>query len=125
MSLVDVSEVIEDPDFNQSFTVYRKTGQWVKGRFVITETSFGSNGVIISQSNEELDITAQGSLISSKLSIWTHDLLYVTSEDGTPQEGDYLSDEVEFYGQRYLIQSARNLKDYGYYKYELILKVAS
>lgn len=125
MSLVDVSEVIEDPDFNQSFTVYRKTGQWVNGRFVITETSFGSNGVIISQSNEELDITAQGSLISSKISIWTHDLLYVTSQDGTPQEGDYLSDEVEFYGQRYLIQSARNLKDYGYYKYELILKVAS
>lgn len=125
MSLVNVSEVIEDPDFNQSFTVYRKTGQWVNGRFVITETSFDSNGVIISQSNEELDITAQGSLISSKISIWAHDLLYVTSQEGTPQSGDYLSDEVEFYGQRYLIQAARNLNDYGYYKYELVLKVAS
>lgn len=125
MPLVDVSEVISDSDFNQEFKVYRKQGTWNNGRFVITETSFTTNGVIISQSNEELDLTPQGSLISSKLSIWTYELLYVTSQEGTPQEGDFLSDEVEFYGQRYLIQAARNLKDYGYYKYELVLKVAS
>lgn len=125
MPLVDVSEVITDPDFNQEFTVYRKQGTWNNGRFTINETSFTANGVLISQSNDELDITPQGSLISSKLSIWTYTVLYVTSQDGTPQEGDYLSDEVEFYGQRYLIQAARNLNDYGYYKYELVLKVAS
>ena len=125
MPLVDVSEIITDPDFNQVFTVYRKQGTWDKGRFKVTETSFTTNGILISQSNDELDLTAQGALISSQLSIWTYSLLYVTSQDGTPQEGDYLSDEVEYKGQRYLIVSARNMIDYGYYKYNLVLKVAS
>lgn len=125
MPLVDVSEVITDPDFNQSFTVYRKKGTWTNGRFVVTETSFTTNGIIISQSNEELDLTAQGALISSQISIWTYSVLYVTSQDGTPQTDDYLSDEVEYKGQRYLVMSARNMIDYGYHKYNLILKVAS
>jgi len=125
MPLVDVSEVITDPDFNQTFTVYRKKGTWNNGRFVVTENSFTANGIIISQSNEELDITPQGALISSQISIWTYSLLYVTSQDGTPQTDDYLSDEVEYKGQRYLITAARNMIDYGYYKYNLILKVAS
>ena len=81
MPLVNVSEVISDPDFNQGFTVYRKAGTWTNGRFVITETHFDANGIIISQSNEELDITAQGALISSQISIWTYSLL---------QEGELL-----------------------------------
>ena len=125
MPLVDVSEVISDPDFNQDFKVYRSQGTWNNGRFSVTQTSFTTNGVLIPQSNEELDLTPQGALISSRLSVWTYTQLYVTSQDGTPQSGDYLSDEVEFHGQRYLVQASRDLKDYGYYKYELILKVAS
>jgi hypothetical protein len=31
--LVDVSELIEDPDFASEYTVLRRTGKWVDGRF--------------------------------------------------------------------------------------------
>lgn len=125
MPLVNVSELITDPDFNQSFTVVRKQGSWESGRFVVNESSFTTNGILISQSNNELDLTPQGALIQGSLSLWTLSKLYVTSQEGTPQPGNYLSDEVEYKGQRWLVRAERNLSDYGYYKYELTVKEAS
>ncbi len=35
--MIDVSELITDPDFAFPFKVYRRTGKWVKGRFVVNE----------------------------------------------------------------------------------------
>ncbi len=35
--LVDVSELIEDPDFASSYTVLRRTGKWNDGWFDVSE----------------------------------------------------------------------------------------
>jgi hypothetical protein len=32
--MIDVSEVVSDPDFATNYTVLRRTGKWVNGRFV-------------------------------------------------------------------------------------------
>jgi len=35
--MINVSELIEDPDFAFPYTVIRRTGKWVNARFVINE----------------------------------------------------------------------------------------
>ena len=35
--MIDVSELITDPDFAVPYKVYRRTGKWVKGRFEVSE----------------------------------------------------------------------------------------
>ena len=37
--MIDVSEVVNDPDFTQAITVYRQSGYWSAGRWVGTETA--------------------------------------------------------------------------------------
>jgi hypothetical protein len=36
--MIDVSDLIVDPDFAFNFTVIRTTGKWIKGRFVLSQT---------------------------------------------------------------------------------------
>jgi len=38
--MIDVTEIVIDPDFEQSYTVYRKTGAWgIGGKFVTNEVT--------------------------------------------------------------------------------------
>ncbi|MCL2084423.1 MAG: hypothetical protein FWH06_04090 [Oscillospiraceae bacterium] len=34
--MIDVSDLMDDPDFSCDYTVIRTTGKWVKGRFVLS-----------------------------------------------------------------------------------------
>ena len=50
-SMIDVSELISDPDFATNYTVLRRTGRWVSGRFVLddepVELRYYRNGGIL------------------------------------------------------------------------------
>lgn len=116
--MINVSEVITDPDFNQQFEVIRRNGQWVDGRYETTETSMEVDGVIVTSDNRTLDVTPEGNLHTGTIGIWTLYTLYVT------QEGEGLSDVVVWMGDRYIIQDSRPHIQYGYNYYQAVREKA-
>ena len=112
--MINVSEIVVDPDFVQSFTYIRREITWVNGRKVITETTHNAVGTLIPEDTENFNNTPQQVEVSGALRVWTHETLKVTSTDDS---SDYLSDIVLYKGERYLVNNDRNLKEYGYNRY--------
>lgn len=125
MPLVNVSEVIIDPDFNQEFTYIRRKVVWDNGRVTTEETQNTTNGVLIVQDNKNLDVTPEGALTNGSLMVWSYEELYVTSESNTPQPGDYLSDIILYKNERYILVNTRPVDEYGYYRYTGVVESAS
>lgn len=125
MPLLNVGELISDPDFNQSFSVTRRSGQWENGRFIPGEEIINTSGIIDPQDTSELDITnPDGSLIQGRIKIYTNTKLYLTSLN-PGGNNNYISDEVNWQGHAYSIILDNNYSDYGYYGYVAQLKDAA
>ena len=124
MALINVGELINDPDFAQSFTITRRSGTWENGRFIPVETTIEASGIISPQDTSELDLAPDGSMIRGRIKVWTHTQLYITVQD-TPTGESYISDEVNWQGNQYLVILDNNYSDYGYYSYICQLKDAS
>lgn len=124
MALINVGELIDDPDFAQSFTITRRSGTWENGRFIPVETTIEASGIISPQDTSELDLAPDGSMIRGRIKVWTHTQLYITIQD-TPTGESYISDEVNWQGNQYLVILDNNYSDYGYYSYICQLKDAS
>lgn len=112
--MINVSEIVVDPDFVQPFTYIRRKITWVNGRKTVTETSYSAEGTIIPEDSKNMDNTPQGVLITGSIRIWTHTNLLTTSKENS---SDYLSDIVLYKGERYLVNNDRNLTEYGYNRY--------
>lgn len=124
MALINVGELIDDPDFAQAFTITRRSGTWENGRFIPVETTIQASGVISPQDTSELDLAPDGSMIRGRIKVWTHTQLYITIQDA-PNGDSYISDEVNWNGNQYLVILDNNYSDYGYYSYICQLKDAS
>lgn len=110
--LISVSRVINDPRFSQSFKVFRKSGEWLKGRFIQNEVEINISGVITPAKAKEIEMIPEGDRVGGEISIHATSKLNVTraleNEEGT-------SDEVEWQGERYKLYQVNNYSQYGYY----------
>jgi hypothetical protein len=124
MPRLNVGELIDDPDFNQDFTITRRSGSWDNARFEVVETTINTYGIIDPHSTSELELDANGSLIQGRLTVYTHTPMYVTILNPSGQSG-YISDEITWQGNQYTVISDENYSDYGYYAYTCQLKDAA
>ena len=125
MPLLNIGELISDPDFCQSFTVTRRSGEWSNARFIPVETEFLSYGIIDPQDTSELDVNPDGSMVRGRINIYTHTQLFVTILDVPTSSNNYISDEITWQGNKYTVMLDNNYSDYGYYMYTCQLKDAS
>ena len=104
---IDVSELITDPDFCQTFTIYRtKRIADDKGRAETVETSEQVTGVIQPVSGDDLDRLPEGDRGKQAVTVWIREKL-TTGDDAN------LPDEVEWRGTRYVVKQLRNWGDWG------------
>lgn len=112
--MIDVSEVITDPDFAQTYTIYRQTGgQWVNGRWVDGEVAFSVTGVVTPPNAKELEQVPEGDRVTGLMCFYATVPLYITRVDETDTG---TSDQIEWRGDRYRLIQIFNYGDYGYYK---------
>lgn len=107
--MINVSRVINSPHFSQSFTVYRKSGSWVAGRWEGSETALSFRGVISVANADELEQIPEGDRQKGAISVCSSSPLQVTTGSGT-------SDEIEWRGNRWRAMQMSPYADYGYYK---------
>lgn len=116
--MINVGEIVIDPDFVQSFTYLRRELTWNNGRHTTTEEEHVAVGTIISSDIKIMDPNESGVLLSGNIAVFTHEKLYITSEN-------HLSDIVIYKGRRYIVNNNRDHSEYGYYRYDCVEESAS
>ncbi|MFR7564060.1 MAG: hypothetical protein ACLUV5_00590 [Oscillospiraceae bacterium] len=103
--MIDVSELITDPDFAVPYKVYRRTGKWVKGRFEVSEPkSLNFFGAVQPASVREIQQLHVGDAEHGIMKFFTRkpNDLYITKEFSESEEIQ-ISDEIEFDGRLYKV----------------------
>lgn len=124
--LLNIAELIIDPDFCQDFKVTRRTGSWSNGRFVTEDSELDCYGIIDPHTTEEMQFNPDGVLIRGLIKVYTHMNLYTTHK--SPSEVDtegYISDLVVWQGKNYIVLNEDNYSDYGYHGYTCQLEEAT
>lgn len=112
--MIDVSELIHDPDFAQTITVTRSRGEWSQGEFTTTSQTLTLTGIVIPDT-KEMAQTPQGDLIQGDIEIYTHEKLYTTQLRESITDREYISDEVTWRGANYKILKPKDRRDNGYF----------
>lgn len=107
--MINVGRVLSSANFKQSFTVYRKSGSWVAGRFTQTESTITLTGTITVASSTDLEQLPEGDREKGTIAVYSTSQLLVTTSAGT-------SDEILWRGDRYRAIQLSPYADYGYYK---------
>jgi len=107
--MINVAELIHDPDFCIQFKRIREIGQNVGGRWVKQEDLKTITGVVSGVSGKDLEILPEGVRVKSLKTFYSLDELRVEGEKTTP-------DICEYKGCRYRLIQGFDYSDYGYYK---------
>lgn len=103
--MIDVSELITDPDFAAPYTVYRRTGKWVKGRFEVSEPEIlNFYGAVQPASVREIQQLHIGDSEHGIMKFFTRkpNDIFITKEFSESEEIQ-ISDEIEFDGRIYKV----------------------
>jgi hypothetical protein len=111
--VIDVSEIITDPDFCQEFTVYRSTGSFIKGVWTeSTPIKIKMMGVVLVMNAKELNMVPEGDRIAGAMTFYSTEQIYTTrtgDEQGT-------SDKILWRGEYYKVFNVYPWIDYGYFE---------
>lgn len=107
--MINVAELIHDPDFCQPYTLYRKTTVLVGGKSVPKEKALERRGVIIAANTKDLLQVPEGDRVKGIIAVYDTEPLQVTNDTGT-------SDEIVWHNERYRLFQIWPYKDYGFYK---------
>ena len=111
--MINVGELIHDPDFVQAFTVYRRSGDFVNGVWTgDTSEELTMLGVVTVMRATELRMVPEGDRISGGMNFHSRDPIYPT------RVGEYqgTSDQILWRGSLYRVLNVAPYEDYGYYK---------
>lgn len=116
MSLVDISFLIEDPDFAKPFIAYRKTGNWKKGgKFVQDEVKINHFGIVQPASTEDIEQLPQGDRVKGVMCFYSRKEIHLT-RTGDDETESGTSDEIEWHKKRYKVIQVMPYSDYGFVK---------
>lgn len=104
--LVDVSDLIEDPDFASEYTVVRRTGKWNDGRFEVSDPErlsyYGAVQPATTRDLAQLSIGDEENGVMKFFSRAPKDI-YLTHSFDESGESAQVSDEIEFRGYIYKV----------------------
>lgn len=109
--MIDVSELMRDPDFAQDFAVKRQVGAWAgEGAFTTTETDIPRVGIIQPAKVEDIvQFLPEGERNGNFIAIYCdQDLLM---GNGNDQQ----SDVIVWKGNYFRIAKAKQWEDHGYW----------
>lgn len=107
--MIDVSDLVVDPDFATTFSVSRST-QTVNasGLTVVSTTTLTGVGVVVAEGNP-LVLEAEYTHAQDSITIYTQMQLL------DPTTG-YAADKISWNGNTYLVRQVSNYSQFGYYQ---------
>jgi hypothetical protein len=129
-SLVQLGEVVNDPDLAQTFLIQRSTWSWIKGVWqpgTTTETVV-AYGVVSVAEPRDIEMVPEADRVKGMMVFYSSQPIYGTrgvlgfgqgNFDGPPGVGGTLpasSDILVWRGLNWRVLSVRQMVDYGYFK---------
>lgn len=118
--MINVARAVNDPRFSQNFKVFRKSGEWIKGRFEETEKKISMVGVIAPSKPKEIEMIPEGDRVGGEITIYTTRKLFTThsleDKENQDENNEGTSDQIEWQGERYKLYSVNDYSQYGYYQ---------
>lgn len=112
-SLIQVSEVVNDPDLAQPFTILRSTGSWLNGVWQSVTTEIQNYGVIAEPSVRELEMIPEGDLVKGAMVFWSAQPIYGThATNGVGGSSDILI----WRGHNYRVLDVKQYQDWGFFR---------
>jgi len=109
--VIDVSELMSDPDFVRAFSIMRPTLTVAnEGVASSTYATTQLTGIVQPASDNELKLLPEGSRLSDVIAVWSHS--EIRAGDGSTIESDVILVD----GKRYRVIKADPWPDAGYYK---------
>ena len=115
--MLNMSRLLYNKKFSQSFSVCRKVGSWDHGEFSETCLIPAPNlsGVVLPASAMEIMQFPEGDRSTSMMVFYSPQEIFVTHvNDGQGNTGT--SDEIYWNGDNYRIVNVNQYGDFGYYK---------
>ena len=110
--MINVAELITDPDFSQVITVTRRTAEIVNHRYIDTPSTFKCPAVITINNPKSITNDIQFNRDEESINVFTNKELYTTGEYSSTKN---ISDVVEFEGHKYKITTVKNYGKNGFY----------
>jgi hypothetical protein len=100
--VIDVSELLVDPDFSTNYIIWRTTGEWVNGRFVEDEPQrINFYGPVQPPTAKDLELMPEADRVKGIMNFLSQQPIYITRENA-------ISDIAEYNGERYKITQVKN-----------------
>ena len=115
--MIDVRELITDPDFAQSYKVIRSTGKWIAGRYQIISTeTLNYFGAVQSPDPDMLEQIPEIDRVNSLINFYCKSpkKLYISLDASKNGEEQDIYDTIEFKGNLYKIIRVLDWSDNGY-----------
>lgn len=109
--MINIAEIVNDPDFAQAFTILRSTGSWVNGTWTPATSSLPAFGVVEPASSKDLKMVPEGDINSEPMSFYSSAPIYTTRNEGTPAASDILV----WRSQNFRVLNVFEYEDFGYY----------
>ncbi len=109
--MIDLSEVVNDPDLAQPFTILRQSGSFQLGGWVPNEPQpIDAFGVITVATPRMMQMVPEGDRVGGEMAFCTANEIYLTSEkrSGT-------SDQLVWHGEKYRVTHVAPWMDYGFF----------
>ena len=110
---IEISQVVNDPDVAQAFTILRSVGAWNLGTWVPVTANVQSYGVITEPTVNELEMVPEGDKVKGVMVFWSSQPIFVTS---AAQGVGNSSDIIVWRGQNFRVLSVKQYLDWGYYR---------
>lgn len=112
-ALIQVSEVVNDPDFAQPFAILRSTGTWLNGVWQSATQELISYGVIADPTDREVQMIPEGDKVTGAKVFWSSQPIYGTH--ATAGIGGS-SDILVWRGLSFRVLLVQQFEDYGFYR---------
>lgn len=120
--MINVADIVVDPDFAQYYTVYRETGYWQSGRFVTDpEVALQYYGAVVPATEQEIVQVPEGDRTSIMMCFYsTSDKpFYLSRESSSSGLGDGekgISDQILWENDRYKVIKIWPYLNFGYWQ---------
>lgn len=102
--MIDVTSIINDPDFNRPFRLIRTNGSFVNGEWVPVEAApLGLNGIVLPAKLDELKVLPEGERQLGSIAVYSLvELIMGDQETTTSDLIEYPSGSAQWYRVAFL-----------------------
>lgn len=107
--MIDLSQLIHDPDFCEPFVIRRQKGSWKNGRFELVYEDCKVKGIVEPTSGDDLEQLPEGDRVSGMMTFYTKEQVQLALD---PQPADHIICRGKVYKAVQVLDWSRH----GFYK---------